>query len=72
MTMSKRVNGINLLSVSLLEHFIKLGTNLADKMSLGRLCHTHFFLYCDACPKPGDLLEICVLGKMIFILSAFF
>ena len=37
MTMSKRVNGISLLSVSLLEHLFKLGTNLADKMSLGRL-----------------------------------
>ena len=40
MTMSKRVNGISLLSVGLLEHFLKLATNLADKMSLGRLCQS--------------------------------
>jgi hypothetical protein len=32
--------GISLLSVSLLEHFLRLGTNLADKMSLGRLCQS--------------------------------
>ena len=33
--------------------------------------HT-FFLYCNACPKPGDLLEICMFGKTICILSTIF